>query len=180
MKEQPFSKEEITKALANVFNRIEQTITELPEGVFTQKPNQKWSIAEQFTHLIKSCYPVSAALKLEKEQLLSFGKPSGPSRTYAEIKEFYYDKLAEGLKAPNTFIPNIKEGTTKSSMIENWQKISHKFQDRIVYWSEEDLENYVIPHPVLGGLTVREMLLFTILHNYHHLKAIESLEKAFV
>ncbi|MCB9182399.1 MAG: DinB family protein [Flavobacteriales bacterium] len=35
-------------------------------------------------------------------------------------------------------------------------------------WSESDLERYLLPHPLLGKLTLREMLYFTLYHVQHH------------
>jgi hypothetical protein len=35
-------------------------------------------------------------------------------------------------------------------------------------WSEQALDRLRLPHPGLGLLTVREMLLFTLYHNAHH------------
>ena len=78
----PYSKDEIATLMGTVFANIRNTITELPEGILSQKPNQKWSIAEQFTHLIQSCYPVASAMKLPKDQLANFGRPSKASRSF--------------------------------------------------------------------------------------------------
>jgi hypothetical protein len=36
-------------------------------------------------------------------------------------------------------------------------------------WSEDDLDNHRLPHPLLGKLTVREMLFFTLYHIQHHM-----------
>jgi hypothetical protein len=35
-------------------------------------------------------------------------------------------------------------------------------------WGERSLDRLRLPHPALGTLTVREMLLFTLYHNLHH------------
>ena len=35
-------------------------------------------------------------------------------------------------------------------------------------WTESQLDAYRLPHPLLGRLTVREMMLFTLIHNQHH------------
>jgi hypothetical protein len=37
-------------------------------------------------------------------------------------------------------------------------------------WREADLDRYRLPHPLLGKLTLREMLFFTLYHNYHHVR----------
>ena len=35
-------------------------------------------------------------------------------------------------------------------------------------WQENDLDRYQLPHPLLGKLTIREMLYFAIYHNLRH------------
>ena len=35
-------------------------------------------------------------------------------------------------------------------------------------WDEKELDEYYLPHPILGKLTVREILFFTIYHNLRH------------
>ena len=46
-------------------------------------------------------------------------------------------------------------------------------------FTEEDLDHVILPHPILGKLTVREMMYFTMLHVEHHrVKTIQNLVKA--
>jgi|SRR5882672_10633400 len=40
--------------------------------------------------------------------------------------------------------------------------------------SEADLDKYILLHPLLGKLILREMLYFTIHHNEHHLELLKS------
>ncbi|NBX80802.1 MAG: DinB family protein, partial [Flavobacteriales bacterium] len=40
-------------------------------------------------------------------------------------------------------------------------------------FTEDDLDKYVLPHPLLGKLTLREMLCFTIYHVKHHVEIIK-------
>ncbi len=35
-------------------------------------------------------------------------------------------------------------------------------------WTEDDLDRFLLPHPLIGKLTIREMLFFTIYHNLRH------------
>ena len=44
-------------------------------------------------------------------------------------------------------------------------------------WSEDDLDLYVIPHPLMGKLTFREILYFTIYHVKHHKKQMDAIVK---
>jgi hypothetical protein len=38
-------------------------------------------------------------------------------------------------------------------------------------WGESELDSYILPHPILGKLTIREMLFFTLYHDTLHLSA---------
>jgi uncharacterized damage-inducible protein DinB len=40
--------------------------------------------------------------------------------------------------------------------------------------SEEDLDKHILPHPLIGKTTIREILYFTIYHVQHHQKAIKE------
>jgi len=49
---------------------------------------------------------------------------------------------------------------------------------KIKNYNEANLDKYIIPHPLLGKLTLREMLFFTIHHNEHHLDLIKKYSSA--
>ena len=65
-------------------------------------------------------------------------------------------------------------GEDWDNLFRDWEMVNQKFQDRLAEWSESDLDTYAIPHPVLGLLSTRQMLLFVILHNEHHLQPDEK------
>jgi len=39
---------------------------------------------------------------------------------------------------------------------------------KISNWKDEDLDHFLLPHPLLGKITLREMLYFTDFHILHH------------
>jgi hypothetical protein len=45
---------------------------------------------------------------------------------------------------------------------------------RLKKYSEASLDELILPHPLLGKLTLREMLYFTIYHAGHHHHLIET------
>jgi hypothetical protein len=45
---------------------------------------------------------------------------------------------------------------------------------KIGQWSEKNLDAYLLPHPLLGKITVREMLFFTTFHTDHHLNIMQK------
>ncbi|RZL03090.1 MAG: DinB family protein [Pedobacter sp.] len=46
--------------------------------------------------------------------------------------------------------------------------------DAVKNWSTDELDEYCIPHPVLGKLTVREMIYFTSIHTEHHRQLLQN------
>ena len=44
-------------------------------------------------------------------------------------------------------------------------------------WDEDDLDLYVIPHPLMERLTFQEILYFTIYHVQHHKKQVGAIIK---
>ena len=42
-------------------------------------------------------------------------------------------------------------------------------------WRDTDLDKYFLPHPLLGKLTIREMLFFTLYHDRHHVNNVRKL-----
>ena len=43
-----------------------------------------------------------------------------------------------------------------------------RLADRILGWTRHQVDTFQLPHPLLGKVTVREMLMFTLYHNQHH------------
>ena len=169
----------ITKRLKNVVSTCKKTASSADETLFFKNFNDKWSIAENLIHLVKSVKGLSKAFAMPKEQLIvAFGKPNHPSISYKILFEKYKAFLAKGIipsVAAATFAPQITEGDTLKSVVELFDLHHNNFIESLKYFTEEELDNYQIPHPALGNLTVREMLYFTIFHIEHHTHTIAKL-----
>lgn len=86
----------------------------------------------------------------------------------------YKAKLAAGGKARGPFIPPVILFENKESLIKQYLLQKEKLISKIKRQSEEELDLYILPHPLLGKLTLREMLFFTIYHNRHHLELLQK------
>jgi hypothetical protein len=167
------NKTEILKKLSEGFSLVEDTIRNTQNEAFFLRKDNKWSAAENAKHLILSVNPLNMAFSLPNFALLFFGKLNRPVRSYDEIVEKYHQKLAEGAVATPKFIPEgISINSNQADLIEEFNEVNDKFLQKVDSFEEEDLDKYLIPHPVLGKLTIREMLYFTICHTLHHYKAI--------
>lgn len=171
------NKLEIIAGADKCFNDFLQACITMDEDLFFQTCENKWSAAENMQHLIISTNITSMAFWLPKFLVrLIGGSPNRISRTPIELKEKYYKKLSEGGKATGRFVPksiSIKYG--RQTLIDNWYKSTFKFiQSLLKKRSEKDLDSYLVKHPLLGRITLRELCYFTIFHTEHHLQSIQK------
>lgn len=140
----------------------------VPNEEFVKSQGEKWSIAENLDHLFLSVKAITGGLKMPKIALRAIGKPNRPSRTYEGLVKRYHQKLEVANPSSNPY--SSKAVKSQAELVNDWQSIGQKFYDRVGQWSEKDLESYLMPHPLLGKLTIREMLMFNIYHTLHHLE----------
>ena len=169
-------KKAILEALQKGFGQVsELSRTISPETILRDTPDGKWNIAGNLRHLILSNRALLKAFMLPAFSLRVFGKPSGPSRSYDEIVETYKKTLSSGGKATKPFIPRKPDTREPEKLISDWEASCRDLIAGVEKWEDEKLDLYLLPHPLLGKLTVREMLYFTIYHTGHHLNAIRKL-----
>jgi len=165
--EAPQTKDEIGTALAVLSHELERYVEGFSNEQFYGAQGDHWSPSEHVCHLTKSVRAVTRGLRQPRLLLrMMFGLAGGPSRTFSELLESYRQKLVEGATA-GRFTPNPNT-RGRDKIMENWHMAGKELNRALANWSEEDLGNYRMPHPILGKLTVREMLLFTVFHNAHH------------
>ncbi len=148
-----------------------QLIDSLSEDRFMNAANEKWSAGQQLDHLVRSTAPVLLAFRLPTFlPRLLFGKAKEPSRTYEELKSFYLQRLQAGGKASGRFIPKSVAFYQKQDLLKHLHQTITNLAKQLDAFTEEELDFYRLPHPILGKLTFREMLYFTIYHVQHHHK----------
>lgn len=164
------SKADIIEALHTSFEEVATCLLNTPEDVLHLNKDGKWSVAENFDHLIRSTKPVASALKKNKFFFLPFGISLKGSEEYEILKSNYHLRLSQGVRPPKAYVPVEGSDLSKENMLKSWRIIGEKFPNRISKWSEKDLNRFRVPHPALGKITLRELLFSTIFHNEHHLK----------
>ena len=163
-------KPQIISTLTEKVDEFNNYISSLNKEQFEATPNGKWSAGQNLDHLIRAIKPLQPAYSLPKFALtILFGKTNRPSKTYDEVVTKYKTKLAAGGKASGPFIPPTIKFEKKDELIKKYDQQKQKLISKIEKQSETDLDKYILPHPLLGKVTLREMLYFTIHHNEHHL-----------
>ena len=170
-----YTKESVLTALAQVDHRVDDFFESFTLHQLFHPPAESWSPAQNLEHLIRSVRPLARAMRLPRVTLrLLFGTPGKPSRSYCEIQESYLLELSNGARATGKFLPEQTAApgpdleTARTELLEKWRRASEEFRNTLGHWDESQLDQYALPHPILGSLTIREMLFFTIYHNSRH------------
>jgi hypothetical protein len=167
-------KPQLIAALNKNVDAFNNFIASLNKEQFEAAPDGKWSAGQNLEHLIRSIKPLQPAYGLPKFMLrILFGKTNRPSRSYDELVAKYKAKLAAGGRAGGPFIPPAIFFEQRARLLKKYEEQKQKLIAKIEKQSEKDLDVYILPHPLLGKVTLREMLYFTIHHNEHHLELLK-------
>jgi len=176
------TKAEMAEQLRQVQQGVAESARALTPAQFHQHSGDAWAAADYLTHLILSVKPFAKAMSLPAERVVSlFGQSDRPSRTYAEVVALYDVRLAEGIRAEDNppvvptsyrFPDGIDDQQTY--LVETWLEGNERLISALDQWDEADLDKYLLPHPAIGMITLREMLYFTIHHNHMHWRDIQQ------
>ena len=175
----PFSKEEIVDSLKHEMTAVRDYFVNMPDAEFFEAPTNIWSPAENLVHLIKSVSPLVNALKLPKMALkMRFGKAKHASRPLAGVRKAYMQFVDAGTAiAPSNFAPDVSDHSAaeRVRILHGWERKCGQLVSAVESWEDDDLDHLVVPHPLLGDMTLREILLFTLYHNQHHVNDVQRL-----
>lgn len=164
-----WEKEEVIEAIKLQHNHFKETITALDQKSFDFSWEGKWTPGQQLEHINKSVTPVVLALRLPRFMLkYQFGVTNRPSRSYEALVARYLKSL-DGMTAvaPKQFQPPPVPFKKRQKQFKAYEKVVQKFIKLAQKCSEKDLDYYVLPHPLLGKLTLREILFFCLYHVQH-------------
>ena len=172
------NKASIVTEMQNLVHYFTETCLSIEDDIFFTKTKGKWSVAENIQHLILSANTTLLAFQLPKTLIRWIGGiPTHASRSYEEVHTLYNKKLDEGAKASARYIPkplHIKKD--KSYILNKWNTVNSRFIFVLNKKNtEQELDRYLITHPLLGPITLREICYFTLFHTSHHLNSIIKL-----
>lgn len=176
---EPHSQPDVSIALRRLQEESERYLAGLSTAVFLAPQGEKWSPAEHVRHLSKATFPLVRALGIPRLLLfVLFGPQRRDSRTFPELREVYLAGLASGGTA-GRFAPSPRPAPAdpeawRAQVMATWRGAHEALLPQIARWKEPALDRYRLPHPLLGRLSVREMLFFTLYHNAHHLRLVAS------
>lgn len=163
------TKKEIITKLRRNHQKFIRHINSLTQEEFEFNEPQKWSAGQELDHIVKSILPVSKMLNKKSFIESKFGISDRKSWSYEKVIEKYHIELQNGAQATGQFIPDEISWDQKNNQIDKLREILNDVSDNLEGYTEDELNNLILPHPLLGKLTIREMLFFIIYHVEHHL-----------
>ena len=162
---------EIQQKLKDNHTKFTDLIVSLNDNDFLLSSNEKWTAGQQLDHIYKSVSTLNMAMMLPKFVIrLYVGRANRPSKDYDALVAKYKLRLEAGGKARGRFIPKPVSPGDKIQLKKKLMSAVDGLCKKIDKYSEKQLDYYILPHPLLGKLTIREMLYFTIYHVEHHQK----------
>ena len=148
-----------------------------PLESWTQGPEGKWTQGQQALHLLQSIIPLNNALSLPKFLIrYKFGKANRPVRDYDSIVNRYHERLkdAKGKTfkgSQNMKVPTVNE---KQYILNRLQTESKKLQYKTKKISDKNLDTLILPHPLMGKMPIREIIMWTAYHVEHHTETLKT------
>ncbi|MEO0527793.1 MAG: DinB family protein [Bacteroidota bacterium] len=163
------NKREISATLFKNYNGFITYIDTLTPEEYGYAYQEKWNAGQQLAHLVLCIKALLYVFKWDKVEIeQKFGLSKKTSRTYETLKRLYRDKLKEGGKAPDRYVPGTTFYEQKTVLTATLTEMLADLCSRIDTFTEKELDSLCIPHPVLGNLSMREMLYNTMYHAEHH------------
>jgi DinB superfamily len=164
------TKPEIISLLNSNHARFTEALQSLSEKDFIVSAGGKWNPSQELDHIVRAVRPVVLAFSLPTFlSKLVFGKANRPAKSYEDLVIKYQTRLAMGGRATGAFVPKGISYASRTSAIKKLNDLIQRLCDKIEAKQEADLDHCLLPHPLLGKLTLREMLYFTAYHAEHHL-----------
>lgn len=146
---------------------------------FFQRPSENvWAPVDQVRHLTKSMRAMRRGFEMPKVLLfLRFGIALRPSRGLEALRDAYGASLRPFPRNP--FAARELDAADRNEAGRSREMQAHattvdELCRAIERWSETSLDRFVLPHPLLGRLTAREMAIFAVIHNMHHVRVAEQ------
>jgi hypothetical protein len=95
-------------------------------------------------------------------------------RTFEELFNKYHEKLALGGTASSPFVPPIIPFDQRELKLRQFKKELKKLVYHLNALRDKQLDTLVLPHPLLGKISLREMMFFTVFHTEHHLNLLKN------
>ena len=170
-------KVEIADLLEKKHQELFSWLENQPKINWEKGPTDKWSASQHLQHLVDSLQLLNNALSYPRFILkYKFGTCNREPRDYETVAANYQQKLIENKDKAAIFNQKLKKPTLKERdrLLTRLQIQQKKLQYKTVHLSEKNLDTLLLPHPLMGKMTLREIIMWTAYHTEHHLKILQK------
>jgi hypothetical protein len=144
-------------------------ISSLPDEKFVLSNHGKWSPGQQLSHVNLCLKPIVKALFAKGYLLQKFGKLNRAVLDYDTVIKNYTTALNNGGKAPDQFVPEEVVLADRKELVAEMQVLLKSISECTEHYTDEELSSIIMPHPLLGNLSIAEMFYLMSYHASHHL-----------
>lgn len=162
------TKQNLIQAFYNNHKNLIDYINSLPDDKFMHSHNNKWTAGQQLVHMYLCLKPICQALASKEFIIQKFGRIDRIIMEYDEVIKVYKTALDKGGKSPDRFVPETTSLESREKVSEDLTELIKKILQQLESYTEEELDSLVLPHPLLGNLTIRELFYLMTYHATHH------------
>ena len=172
------TRDELAAALSGAEVDVAEFFGSLTPDELVLRVESAWTAAEQLAHLNTVVSAVAKGFAVLRLLLrIRYGRSRSPVRSHAALRDDYRAILAAGGRAAGPFVPARHDlapaqiEAHRRSLLARWGRVNGRLQKALEPWNEKHLDTIRLPHPLLGKISAREMIYFTVYHSEHHVAA---------
>lgn len=170
----PSVRDGLEHELTAMFGEVRHLMDDVDDAAADHAMGTTWPIRRQMHHLTKSVGPVVLGLRLPKWALrLLFGTNDGPVRTMDQLITAYDAAMGPSPQSPRAYVPSGRASLER--MNRQWTALETGLMRSLDTWTDAELDRLRLPHPTIGRMPVREILLFTLYHTRVHLRRMHEI-----
>ncbi len=164
-------KEAISDLIEEKHTQLINWLNAQPNEHWEKGPEGKWTTGQHAFHLLQTLEVLNKALSMPKFLLrFKFGKANRDVRDYDTVVKRYEERLLEAKgktykKSQNMKVPSLKD---KAYILDRIQVEQKKLAYKTRKISDKNLDTVILPHPLMGKMPIREILMWTPHHVSHH------------
>jgi DinB superfamily len=165
---------ELVQALEARHKEVGDYFSNLSEETFLAETAPKWNPGQHLIHLTRANSRIAQGFQA-RDSLPN--NDSGQAKSYEVVRETYLATLSHApseLLAKNGAAVQVEANSSQSQILEAYQRAGTGLKQGVQTWTEAELDAKAMPHPLLGLLSVREMLEFALYHDLHHLEGVRK------
>ncbi len=135
------------------------------------QPENKWKAGQHLIHLVQSTKPLVKAFSYPSLILRwKFGTSNREARTYNEVVNRYHEKLKQVGNVVSPYSASMPDLSFDEfgKWANDFSTLNDNLVKKILKLKDEKLDKLLLPHPLMGKMTLREILMWNAYHTKHH------------